>query len=330
MFIQARRKAGLPLALLLLVFAAVSLAAAPGSRDEWPGILALLTMAQSKDGLLPETLRQFETWSVQAVADAALGQKVEQGWTMLASAIEAAGVRAETECTVGRDLVSLAKLQWLADWTQSRPRLAAAGRAIEDKARRLQDYVVSFSSEIEAPDRFFNWNRARSRVQCEVRLEDGSQTAFAPLEEEFNYPLPDDPNIIDREVTIENDPELQITGFEVRLFNPSSDVFIPAGVIMEPKLRLQFSWPEEHVELGLKGAGGMTMTFAIDPTRPAPLGFWATHFDELHQDEKEGEQFRVSRWETSLSGDPIATRDYSRQGAITERTTIKIRFEPKP
>jgi hypothetical protein len=167
-------------------------------------------------------------------------------------------------------------------------------------------------------------------VQCEVRLEDGSTTANTSLEEAFTYPLPDDPNIVDREITIENDPELQIIGFEVRLFNASSDVFLPSSVSVKPELRLQFSWPEEHVQFGLKGAGGMKLTFAIDPTRPAPLGFWATHFDELHQDEKEGEEFRVSRWETSLSGDPIAIRDYSRQGAITERTTIKIRFEPKP
>jgi hypothetical protein len=150
--------------LLMLAAASASVAAAPGPRDEWPGLLGLLTAAQSEDGLLPEALRRLEAWAAQAAADAVLGPNVEQGWTLLASAIQAAGDRAAADCTARRDLVSLAKLQWLTGRTKTRPRLAATGQAVEEMARRLQDFVVSFSSEIEAPDRFFEWNRGLSRV----------------------------------------------------------------------------------------------------------------------------------------------------------------------
>jgi hypothetical protein len=153
-------------------------------------------------------------------------------------------------------------------------------------ASRLQDFLVGFSSKIEAPDRFFEWGRGRSRVKSEARLEYGSATARAPVVEEFTYPVPTDPEIRDMEITIENDPELQITGFKVRLFNASSDIFVPAGVSVKPEMRLQCRWTEEHAQFALKGAGGMKLTFVICTTRSAQLGFWATHFDELHQEKK--------------------------------------------
>jgi hypothetical protein len=296
----------------------------------WGGIEALISSAATNDALLPAALRQLETWAPLALADPRVAPEVERGWALLGGAFAAAGARVAAECVGSRSVIALAHLLWLRDLARARPRLSGAADALESRARSLRDFEVGFTSEIEAPDRFFGWGRGRARVRARVRLPDGAKSGRAAIEEEFTYPIPDRPDIDHKEIGIENDPELRVEELAVRLEVPAGDVFVPSEVGVKPVLRLGFRWPEERVGVGFFQGGGMSLGFALDPTRMAFLGFWATHFDELHAGERDDESFRIAGWEVEPSGDPVAVRRYVGRGPVAERTIIELRFVPKP
>jgi hypothetical protein len=95
----------------MIAVTAGSVTSASDPRDRCPVVFGFLTTAQSEEKLLPEAFRQFEFWTVPAAVDPALDPNVEQGWTRLASMIQAAGAEAAADCSANRDLVSLAKLK---------------------------------------------------------------------------------------------------------------------------------------------------------------------------------------------------------------------------